>query len=347
MGGPDQAVPAGPRDRTAEDRRGHRAARGREQGDRVALHRESAARSPDVPGRIVNHQSADRRADQASRSDGMTDQPPTESPQTPPAAPAARPALRASVAAGLGVLFILAAVGIGLASGRIARPLPSPVRVSITFTPAPTPSPTPYDEAAVFRGQPISGGCGTTAGVWLVTNGGGLLRYDGALWARVDSTLRSLTRVACGADAAYGIGFLGAVLVADEQTRQIRSTDVTIEDLWGVAALPNGALMVGTRGSVFILDSGDIQPFAKGIDEDLFGVAAFSLQSAWAVGDRGITYRLDQRGWNPIGSGQTNTVRAVAATTPANALAARGAGTIVQFARRRHAAESRLGGPLD
>ncbi len=270
----------------------------------------------------------------------MTDQPPTESPQTPPAAPAARPALRASVAAGLGVLFILAAVGIGLASGRIARPLPSPVRVSITFTPAPTPSPTPYDEAAVFRGQPISGGCGTTAGVWLVTNGGGLLRYDGAQWARVDSTLRSLTRVACGADAAYGIGFLGAVLVADEQTRQIRSTDVTIEDLWGVAALPNGALMVGTRGSVFILDSGDIQPFAKGIDEDLFGVAAFSLQSAWAVGDRGITYRLDQRGWNPIGSGQTNTLRAVAATTPANAVAVGDAGTIVTYASGWQVAKS-------
>ena len=268
----------------------------------------------------------------------MTEQPPGEAPKAP--APAPRPALRASVALGLGVLFVLAAVGIGLSTGRIARPSPTLVRVSITFTPAPTPSPTPYNEAAVFRGQPLSGGCATSGGVWLVTNGGGLLRYDGSQWAQVDSTLRSLTRVACGTDAAYGIGFLGAVLVADEQARQIRSTDVTIEDLWGVAALPNGALMVGTAGSVFVLDSGDIQPYAKGIDEDLFGVVAFSLQSAWAVGDRGITYRLDQRGWNPVGSGQTNTLRAVAGTTPVNAVAVGDAGTIVTYANGWQVAKS-------
>ena len=66
--------------------------------------------------------------------------------------------MRASVAAALGVLFVLAAVGVGLASGRLARPSPTPARLSITFTPAPTPSPTPYDEAAVFFGQPLSGG---------------------------------------------------------------------------------------------------------------------------------------------------------------------------------------------
>ena len=261
----------------------------------------------------------------------MTDQPPGQSPPDDKT-PSPRPVLRASVAATLGILFVLAAVGIGLATGRVARPSPTPARVSVTFTPAPTPSPTPYDEAAVFRGQPLSGGCATTGGVWIVTNGGGLLRYDGTQWAQVDATLRSLTRVSCGTNAAYGIGFLGAVLVADEQTRQIRSTDVTTEDLFGVAALPNGALMVGTAGSVFILDSGDIQPFAKGIDENLFGVVAFSLQSAWAVGDGGITYRLDQRGWNPVGSGQTNTLRAVAATTPATALAVGDKGTIVTYA---------------
>jgi hypothetical protein len=274
----------------------------------------------------------------------MTEQPRDEAPTTPETPPQPeskpRPALGASVAAILGLLFVLAAIGIGLASGRIARPSPTPVRVSVTFTPAPTPSPTPYNEAAVFRGQPLSGGCATSGGVWLVTNGGGLLRYDGTQWAQVDSTLRSLTRVACGTDAVYGIGFLGAVLVADEQSRQIRSTDVTVEDLWGVAALPNGALMVGTAGSVFVLDSGDIQPYAKGIDENLFGVVAFSLQSAWAVGDRGITYRLDQRGWNPVGSGQTNTLRAVAATTPVNAIAVGDAGTIVTYASGWQVAKS-------
>ena len=240
--------------------------------------------------------------------------------------------MRTSVAAGLGVLFMLVAVGIGLATGRIARPAPTPVRVSITFTPAPTPSPTPYDEAAVFRGQPLSGGCATAGGVWVITNGGGLLRYDGTQWARIDATLRSLTHVACSQTTAYAVGLLGAILVADEQTRQIRSTDITTEDLFGVSPLPNGALMVGTTGSVFILDSGDIQTFARGIDEDLFGVVAFSQQSAWAVGDAGITYRLDQRGWNPVGSGQLHSLRAIAGLTAANIIAVGDAGTIITYA---------------
>jgi len=236
-----------------------------------------------------------------------------------------------NVAVALGVLLVLAAIGLGLASGRIARPSPTSARVSVTFTPTPTPSAAPYDEAALFR-QPISGGCATSGGVWVVTNGGGLLRYDGTQWALIDATLRSLTSVACSQTTAYAVGLLGAVLVADEQTRQIRSTDITTEDLFGVSPLGNGALLVGTAGSVFILDSGDIQPFARGIDEDLFDVVAFSQQSAWAVGDAGITYRLDQRGWNPVGSGQLSSLRAIAGATAANVIAVGDAGTIVTYA---------------
>jgi hypothetical protein len=239
--------------------------------------------------------------------------------------------MKAGAAAALAVLAVLAAIGIGLASGRIARPSPTPIQVSATSSPAPSPIPTPYDEASLFR-QPLSGGCATSAGIWVVTNGGGLLRYDGSQWAKVDGTLRSLVHAACGTNAAYGVGLVGALLVGDEQTRQIRATDITTENLYGIAALPAGALMVGSRGAVFVLDNGDIQPYAQGIDEDLFGVVAFSLQSAWAVGDRGITYRLDQRGWNPVGSGQTKTLRAVAASTPANAVAVGDAGTVVMYA---------------
>ncbi|TMC32728.1 MAG: hypothetical protein E6J24_12780, partial [Chloroflexi bacterium] len=172
------------------------------------------------------------------------------------------------VAAALAVLSVLAAAGIGLGSGRLFRPSPTPHVVSVTFTPAPTPSPSPIDEATLFR-QPLSAGCATAQGVWIVTNGGGLLRYDGDTWQQVDGTLRSLTNVACSPDAAYAVGLLGAILIGDEQTRQIRSTDVTTQDLFGVSSLPDGALMVGSNGTVFVLDNGDIQIFAKGIDESL------------------------------------------------------------------------------
>ena len=239
--------------------------------------------------------------------------------------------MRASVAAIIAVLAVLAAVGIGLASVRLFAPTPTPIRVNVTFTPAPTPSPTPYDEAGLFRAQPLSGGCATSGGIWIVTNGGGLLRYDGAQWAQVDNTLRSLTRAACSAGTAYAVGFVGVLLIVDEQTRQIRSTDISLEDLFGIAPLPAGALVVGSRGAVYVIDNGDIQPYAQGLDEDLFDVVAFDLRSAWAVGAHGITYRLDQRGWVPIGSGQGNALRAIGGLTPAGVIAVGDKGTIVTY----------------
>ncbi len=84
--------------------------------------------------------------------------------------------MRSGPAAAIAVLAVLAAIGVGLASGRVFAPSPTPNRVNVTFTPAPTPSPTPYDEAALFR-EPVSGGCATQTSVWVITNGGGLLRY--------------------------------------------------------------------------------------------------------------------------------------------------------------------------
>lgn len=239
--------------------------------------------------------------------------------------------MRVGVAAIIAMLVVVGAVTLGLAWGRRLAPAPTPARANLTFTPAPTPSPTPYDEAAVFRGQPLSGGCATANGVWVITNGGGLLRFDGTRWAQVDGTLRSLTRAACSADTAYAVGLVGALLIAEEQTQQIRSIDISLDDLYGIATLPAGALIVGSRGAVYVLDNGDVQPYAQGLEADLFGVAAFGLRSAWAVGARGITYRLDQRGWTQIASGQEKALRAVAGTTPASVVAVGDAGTIVTF----------------
>jgi hypothetical protein len=172
------------------------------------------------------------------------------------------------VAAAIAVLVVLAAVSGGLVIGTIARPAPTPIRVSITASPTFTPSPTPADPAVLLR-QPVSAACATTDAVWIVTNGGGILRYDGTLWAQVDNTLRSLTAVACTPSAVFAVGLVGSVVLADEVARQIHPTDITIEDLHGVAPLGDGALMVGSRGAVFILAGGDIQPFAQGIDENL------------------------------------------------------------------------------
>ncbi len=248
--------------------------------------------------------------------------------------------MRSSVAIAIAFLAVLAAIGGGLAFGRIARPpAPTPRRVSVTAPPTTTPSPTPFDEAGLFK-QPLSAGCVTARSVWIVTNGGGLLRYDGSVWEEVDDTLRSLTAVACTASSAVAVGRVGAMVTMDETSRQIRSSDIALNDFYGVWPLGDGALMVGSDGGVYILAAGNTQPYASGIDEDLYGVVAFSQTSAWAVGAAGITYRLDQRGWNPVGSGQTTTLRAVAATTAASPVAVGDGGAIVSYSGGWHAAKS-------
>lgn len=238
--------------------------------------------------------------------------------------------MRPTVAIGVAVAVVLVAVAGGLTLGRIARPSPTPQHVVVTFTPAPSPTRVPVDEATLFR-QPISAGCATASSVWLVTDGGGILRYDGTSWDLADDTLRSLVAVACASDSAYAVGRVGAFVIVDERSRQIRSTDIALADLFGVTPLDDGALMVGADGTVMILAGGNIQPYASGIDESLRAVVAFSQRSAWAVGDGGITYRLDQRGWNPVGSGQTKTLRAIAARTAGDPIAVGDGGVIVAF----------------
>ncbi len=240
--------------------------------------------------------------------------------------------MRTGVAVAIAALVVLAAIGGGLAFARIARqPAPTPRRMSVTASPTATPSPTPFDEASLFR-QPLSSGCATAQSVWIVTNGGGLLRYDFTAWEQVDDTLRSLTNVACSSGRAVAVGLVGAMVTIDEQARQIRSQDIALSDLFGVSPLGDGALMVGSGGAVYILAGGQTQPFARGIEEDLRDVVAFSQSSAWAVGAAGITYRLDQRGWSAVPSGQTATLDAVAATTAASPVAVGENGAIASFA---------------
>lgn len=231
----------------------------------------------------------------------------------------------------IGVLLVAAAIGLGLSFGRIARPpAPTPIRVSVTTSPAPSRTRVPDDPATLFR-QPVSAGCATPESVWVVTNGGGLLRYDGTAWAQVDDTLRSLVAVTCTQSTAVAVGLVGALVITDEVARQIRSRDVTTADFSGISSFADGAMMVGPAGNVWLYYQDDTQPYAAGIDEDLHDVVAFGLTSAWAVGQEGITYRLDQRGWNPVGSGQTKTLLAVAATTPADAVAVGEGGVIVRY----------------
>jgi len=228
----------------------------------------------------------------------------------------------------IAALLVVAAIGAGLAIGTVARPSPTPRPTPTVAVPTPTPLPT--TDPAVFR-QSLTGACATEQGLWVVTNGGGLLRYDGKDWTQIDGTLRTLTQASCDAGTLYAVGPVGAVLIVDDRARSITSFDVTLADLIGVAAMPEGAMAVGSQGAVMFLSGGSWQEYARGIEEDLNAIVAFGPQSAWVVGAQGASYRLEAAGWRPVPTGVTVALRAVSGTGPQNAIAAGDVGTVLVF----------------
>src|ERR1700694_1550257 len=108
--------------------------------------------------------------------------------------------------------MLVIAIGAGAAVGLVTRPAP---------TAAPTPTPTPIatatpepDTAPSVSKQPLASGCATNDAVWVVSDGGGIGRFDfqRQRWQLIDPTLRSLVAAACGPDtvlAGGGFGRLG------------------------------------------------------------------------------------------------------------------------------------------
>jgi len=238
------------------------------------------------------------------------------------------------LAAAFAGVLVLVAVSFGLLAGTLTRPAPTPRRIVVTASPVPrTPTPT-LSEGELFR-QRFTSACATAQNVWVVTDGGGLLRYDGTAWTQADSTLRTLVFAACDDGFLYAVGPSGAVLSVDDRARQIRAVDLTTADLYGIAPLPDGALAVGGTGTVQRLSGGLWQTYARGIDEDLFAVVAFSGDSAWAVGAGGVSYRLETAGWRPVATNVDVPLRAVAGPDVSSVVAVGDRGTIASFAGGR------------
>jgi hypothetical protein len=238
--------------------------------------------------------------------------------------------------------MVVIAVGAGAAVGMVTRQAP-PAEPSAT--PAPTPTPEPDTGPLVFK-QPLTAGCATDDAVWVVSDGGGIGRFDRLLgrWQLVDSTLRSLVAAACSPDTVTAVGAFGRVVFVDDLAKTIHADDIGLFNAYAVSLLPDGALVVGSDGSVQRQSSVGWDKFAEGIDEDLYGVVGFAGGSAWMVGAGGVTYRLERVdgnfGWKPYETGTTGSLRTIAATSPTEAIAAGDDGVILRFDGNWRALES-------
>jgi len=231
--------------------------------------------------------------------------------------------------AGAMVLIIVAALaGLGAAS-LITRPVPTATALPPATQAAPARTAAQSDEDLWL--QPLSAGCATADAVWVVSEGGGIGRFDGQRWTLVDRTLRSLSSAACVRATMLAVGGAGRVVTADDSARTVRIDTTGLEDLNAVALLADGAIAVGQRGTVLRQVAAGWGPYARGLEEDLFGVTAFSAASAWAVGAAGATYRLEDAGWRPVPSGVIATLRAVAGGSVGDVVAAGDGGTVLRF----------------
>jgi hypothetical protein len=238
--------------------------------------------------------------------------------------------------------MVVIAIGAGAAVGVVTRPATS---VEPSPTPVPTPTPEPDTGPLVFK-QPLTAGCSTDEAVWVVSDGGGIGRFDRLVgrWQLVDSTLRSLVAAACSPDTVTAVGAFGRVVSIDDLAKTIRADDIGLFDAYAVSLVPDGALVVGSGGSVQRQSFAGWDKFADGIDEDLYGVIGFSGGSAWMVGAGGVTYRLEKIdgnfGWKPYETGTTVSLRTIAATSPTEAIAAGDEGVILRFDGNWRALES-------
>jgi len=225
--------------------------------------------------------------------------------------------------------MVVIAIAGGAAVGVVTRPAPS---VEPTATPIPTATPEPDTGPMVFK-QPLTAGCATDDAVWVVSDGGGIGRFDRLLqrWDLIDTTLRSLVAAACGPDTVLAVGSFGRVISIDDLAKTIQADDIGPFNAYGISLLPDGALVVGSEGNVQRQTASGWDPYAAGIDEDLYGVVAFAGSSAWTVGAGGVTYRLESVGWKQFETETTASLRTIAAASPTEAIAAGDDGVLLRF----------------
>src|SRR5438552_18475798 len=116
--------------------------------------------------------------------------------------------------------MLVLAVGACAAFGVVTRATPTAPPPSPTLPPAPTPMP---DTGPLVFKQPLTAGCATDDAVWVVSDGGGIGRFDRLLqrWELVDSTLRSLVAAACGPDMVTAVGAFGRAVFIDDLAKTI------------------------------------------------------------------------------------------------------------------------------
>lgn len=226
--------------------------------------------------------------------------------------------------------MLVVAVSAGAAVGVVTRSQPTAAPPSPT--PVPTVTPVPDTGPLVFK-QPLTAGCATDDAAWVVSDGGGIGRFDRQLqrWELIDPTLRSLVAASCGPSAVLAVGPLGRLVSIDDRAKTIYPDDLGPFDANGIAVTPDGALVVGSQGMIQRQTSGGWDLYARGIDEDLFAVVGFGGKSAWAVGAAGVSYRLEDRGWVQYPTGTKEALRTVTAASPLDAIAAGDGGVLLRF----------------
>ena len=191
------------------------------------------------------------------------------------------------------VAYLVAiAIALGFVLSRFAPaggvgPKPTPTPVAVTATPTPGP---PTDDPRVWE-QPLVAGCADAADAYLVSLGGGVVRFDGQTWFLVDDTLRRMRAITCVPGLAIAVGDGGRILRIEASSQTIRPDTLGTgeEDLFAVSALDSRTITtVGSQLVLWRLQNGNWEMGdVPGSELAWRAVLMRSSKEIWFAGDKG------------------------------------------------------------
>jgi hypothetical protein len=162
----------------------------------------------------------------------------------------------------------------------------------------------PVEGLAAGTGDVFWGGWADDSGVFVGGDDGVIFHFDGALWERLETPVRSPVHAFWGTarDALWAVGWMGVILRFDgEVWRHVRGSVVT--DAARYAAVPENT--------------------------PLFAIDGRKDGTAWAVGDHGTILRFAAGDWAPESSGTRAHLRTVRCLADGRVLAAGADGTLL------------------
>jgi hypothetical protein len=175
-------------------------------------------------------------------------------------------------------------------------------------------------------------GSGWGGSGWAVSLASDPTVHFAGVWGRSGSDVFAVGSQSCTTDAGYTTTCASIALRYDGATWTAMNTSLTKQPLVAVWGSPGAwVFAVGAGGTILRYDGGTWKAMSSGTSEYLLGVWGTSDQDVFAVGEKGTVVHYDGTGWQPMTSGTSADLFAVWGSAASNVFAVGAGGTILRY----------------